>query len=90
LFTTVLVLPQGFGFIKSLTAEFDDVFVHQTGIMSSGFRSLGEGESVEFKVKISERTGKYQAYDVTGPDGAEPQGAPQNSNRGGGGGGGGW
>jgi CspA family cold shock protein len=37
---------KGFGF---LTQEGgDDVFVHHTAIISDGFRSLAEGEQVEF------------------------------------------
>jgi cold shock protein len=39
---------KGFGFITREGAP--DVFVHHTAIMSEGFRSLAEGESVEFDV----------------------------------------
>mmetsp|Transcript_15317 Transcript_15317/g.40473 ORF Transcript_15317/g.40473 Transcript_15317/m.40473 type:complete len:99 (-) Transcript_15317:189-485(-) len=51
-----------------------DVFVHQTRIHKDGFRSLAEGEPLEFKVV--EDGGKAQAVDVTGPDGAYVKGAP--------------
>ena len=40
---------KGFGFIKRDTGE--DVFVHHSSIQSSGYRSLNEGEQVEFDVK---------------------------------------
>ena len=44
---------KGYGFI---TAEgLQDVFVHHASIEGSGFRTLHEGEQVEFDVKSSER-----------------------------------
>jgi CspA family cold shock protein len=39
---------KGFGFITREGAP--DVFVHHTAIMAEGFRSLSEGETVEFEV----------------------------------------
>jgi cold shock protein len=39
---------KGFGFITRESGP--DVFVHHTAIVSEGFRSLAEGESVEFDV----------------------------------------
>jgi CspA family cold shock protein len=39
---------KGYGFITRDGAP--DVFVHHTAIMTEGFRSLAEGESVEFEV----------------------------------------
>ena len=39
---------KGFGFIAQ--EDGPDVFVHHTAIMSEGFRSLAEGEQVEFEV----------------------------------------
>ena len=72
---------KGYGFIAPAAAG-EDLFVHQSAINAAGFRSLMEGEEVEFKVV--EENGKAKAIDVTGPNGDFVQGAPR---RGGGGGG---
>jgi CspA family cold shock protein len=40
---------KGYGFISRDSGE--DVFVHYTSIVGEGFRSLAEGERVEFVVK---------------------------------------
>ncbi len=39
---------KGYGFIQRSSGP--DVFVHHSAIQSNGFRSLAEGESVEFTV----------------------------------------
>jgi len=39
---------KGYGFIQR--ASGDDVFVHHSAIQADGYRSLAEGESVEFDV----------------------------------------
>jgi CspA family cold shock protein len=39
---------KGFGFLSRATG--DDVFVHHTAIQGNGFRSLQEGQQVEFNV----------------------------------------
>ena len=40
---------KGFGFIKRESGE--DVFVHFKAIVGSGYKSLNEGQAVEFEVK---------------------------------------
>ncbi len=39
---------KGYGFIER--PDGDDVFVHYTAIEGTGFRSLSEGQEVEFEV----------------------------------------
>ena len=52
---------KGYGFIER--ADGDDVFVHYTAIQGTGFRSLSEGQEVEFEV-VDGPKGK-QAANVT-------------------------
>ena len=40
---------KGFGFISREAGE--DIFVHHTAIMGDGFKSLQEGQQVEFSVE---------------------------------------
>ena len=40
---------KGFGFISR--EEGDDVFVHHTSIQGEGFKTLSEGQQVEFEVQ---------------------------------------
>jgi cold shock CspA family protein len=67
---------KGFGFIVPDNGE-PDLFVHQTSIHSPGFRSLKEGEPVEFDVSEDEVRGKRYAINVTGPNGEYVQGQPR-------------
>jgi cold shock protein len=43
---------KGYGFIA---AEGNDVFVHHSAIEGRGFRTLHEGDEVEFEIKKSDR-----------------------------------
>ena len=40
---------KGYGFIE--TEDGNDVFVHYSEVQGSGFRTLDEGERVEFEIK---------------------------------------
>lgn len=44
---------KGYGFIKP--PEGDEVFVHFSAIVGEGFRTLAEGEEVEFEIQESDR-----------------------------------
>mmetsp|Transcript_103260 Transcript_103260/g.291590 ORF Transcript_103260/g.291590 Transcript_103260/m.291590 type:complete len:182 (-) Transcript_103260:146-691(-) len=66
--------PQrGFGFI-TVDGAAKDYFVHNSDIKKEGFRSLREGEVVQFEPVVEGE--KYKAIEVTGPDGAEVKGQP--------------
>jgi len=68
---------KGFGFVAPLSGG-EDLFVHQSAISSPGFRSLMEGEEIEFKV-VTEN-GKQKAVEVSGP-GASFVGEPPKPKR---------
>jgi CspA family cold shock protein len=53
---------KGFGFITTESGE--DVFVHFSAIQSKGFRTLAEGEKVEFDLASKPGRG-VQAWEVT-------------------------
>jgi len=59
---------KGFGFITP-DGGGEDLFVHQSSLHADGFRSLAEGEAVEFSVEQG-NDGHTKAVDVTGPNGA--------------------
>lgn len=44
---------KGFGFIEQETG--DDVFVHFSAIEMSGFKTLSEGEKVQFEVEENDK-----------------------------------
>ncbi len=52
---------KGYGFIQRESGE--DVFVHFSAIQADGYRSLDEGQSVEFVVTKGPKG--FQAEDVT-------------------------
>ena len=52
---------KGYGFIES--EQGSDVFVHYSAIRADGFRTLAEGDRVEFEVG-SGRDGRSQAEEV--------------------------
>ena len=52
---------KGYGFISP--DEGDDLFVHHSAIVSDGFRSLDEGQRVEFEVTQGKKG--LQATNVT-------------------------
>merc|ERR550514_513829 len=68
---------KGYGFIE---AEGQDYFVHYTAIdnKDGGFRSLADGEQVEFDMEPDARNpSRMRAANVTGPDGAPVKGTPR-------------
>jgi CspA family cold shock protein len=44
---------KGYGFIQQSVGE--DIFVHFSAISGEGFRTLSEGEEVEFEVRETDR-----------------------------------
>ncbi len=53
---------KGYGFIARQVG--DDVFVHYSEIRSSGFRSLDEGQKVEFTVTQGQKGPQAQDVDI--------------------------
>ena len=45
---------KGYGFIRA-NEEPDDIFVHYSSVEAEGFRSLNEGDSVEFDLIKSDK-----------------------------------
>lgn len=55
---------KGFGFIEAENGQ--DVFVHYSAITGSGYRSLEEGDSVEFEVEEGPKGLAAREVKVTG------------------------
>ena len=56
---------RGFGFIAQDAGQ--DVFVHHTSILGSGFKTLNEGEEVIFEIVAGEKGLKAQNVQRTHP-----------------------
>lgn len=67
---------KGFGFITPSNGGLD-VFVHQSEIQLPGFRSLAQGEPVEYQLYDGQKGPK--ALKVTGPQGKQVKGAPRQT-----------
>mmetsp|Transcript_3990 Transcript_3990/g.10307 ORF Transcript_3990/g.10307 Transcript_3990/m.10307 type:complete len:114 (+) Transcript_3990:103-444(+) len=70
---------KGFGFIEA--SDGQEYFVHYSSINSDGFKSLAEGEEVEFDLEDDPRKGGKKAANVSGPGGAPVRGAPRREQR---------
>jgi len=57
---------KGWGFIVPDDGG-DDVFVHYSAIESEGFKTLKEGQKVDYELKLG-KNGKYQADNVKMPE----------------------
>ena len=56
---------KGFGFIAQNTGQ--DVFVHHTSIVGSGFKTLNEGDDVSFEIVNSDKGLKAQNVQRVNP-----------------------
>ena len=68
---------KGYGFIQRSTGE--DVFVHFSAIQENGYRTLNEGETVEFDLLKGPKG--FQAANVVRAKPAEPIGSPPGTQR---------
>ncbi|KAF0933233.1 hypothetical protein E2562_016172 [Oryza meyeriana var. granulata] len=56
---------KGFGFITPVVGG-EDLFVHQSSLKSDGYRSLNDGDAVEFSIGFG-NDGRTKAVEVTAP-----------------------
>lgn len=54
---------KGYGFLSN-DESGEDVFVHFSAIQTDGYRTLEEGQKVEFEEEMDERKGKLRAVNV--------------------------
>ena len=54
---------KGYGFLSNDEGG-EDVFVHFSAIQTDGYRTLEEGQKVEFEEEMDERKGKLRAVNV--------------------------
>ena len=54
---------KGYGFLSNDEGG-EDVFVHFSAIQTDGYRTLEEGQKVEFEEEMDERQGKLRAVHV--------------------------
>ncbi len=55
---------KGYGFIEA--EEGEDVFVHFSAIIGSGYRSLNEGDQVEFEIVEDQKGPRAENVQVVG------------------------
>ncbi len=53
---------KGYGFIEQEDGQ--DVFVHHTGINSSGFKTLNEGQKVRFEIETGDKGPKAKDVEI--------------------------
>ena len=54
---------KGYGFLSNDEGG-EDVFLHFSAIQTDGYRTLEEGQKVEFEEEMDERKGKLRAVNV--------------------------